>query len=216
MTQRIILASTNRGKLQELQRLFADSDAFEFVLAPEPLEVAETGASFAQNARLKAIESARYFGAPCLADDSGLVIDALGGRPGIYSARYADTDEARIARVLAEMQEIPPDRRQAAFVCAMCLAYPDQCVIEVEGRCEGAIADAPTGEGGFGYDPIFWVPTFGCTFAELTPDDKDRISHRAIAALQLKQILAQLSPGHGWQRTAIDAISQVENHQIRV
>jgi len=207
VTQRIFLASTNRGKLQELQRLFADSDAFEFVLAPEPLEIAETGASFAQNARLKAIESARYFGTPCLADDSGLVIDALGGRPGIYSARYAETDEARIARVLAEMQGIPPDRRQAAFVCAMCLAYPDQRVIEVEGRCEGAIADAPTGEGGFGYDPIFWVPAFDCTFAELTPDDKDRISHRAIAALQLKQALAHTCRDDGAQHIAMNSLN---------
>lgn len=184
----ILLASTNRGKLAELVELFADVPGFTFALGPS-LEVEETGTTFAENALLKAEAVMQATGKACLADDSGLAVDALGGRPGVYSARYAPTDPERITRLLAELAGVPARERTAAFVCAMALARPNQPPIVVEGRCEGAIADAPRGSGGFGYDPIFAVPSLGRTFAELTANEKNRISHRARACALLKQAL---------------------------
>ncbi|MEB3197858.1 MAG: RdgB/HAM1 family non-canonical purine NTP pyrophosphatase [Candidatus Sericytochromatia bacterium] len=188
----ILLVSTNPGKLDELRSLFETDEKAEsrwqFALTPYPLEVDETGATFIENATLKAQAGAKTFNQPCLADDSGLCVEALGGRPGIHSARYAATPEARIARLLDELAGT--SQRQAAFVCAMALAWPDGRLITVEGRCEGTILIAPCGTGGFGYDPIFFHAPSGRTFAELSKAEKNRFSHRAQAAAALKTALA--------------------------
>jgi XTP/dITP diphosphohydrolase len=186
----IYLASGNAKKLAELQAMFAKGQGdYTFAAPPEVLEVEETGTTFAANARLKAEAGAKAFGAPCLADDSGLCVDALDGRPGVYSARYAATDEARIAKLLGELQGVPRERRTARFVCAIALVWPDGRAIEVEGRCEGEIAEAPRGAGGFGYDPVFLIPALGRTFAELEAVEKNAMSHRALAVSRLRQAL---------------------------
>jgi XTP/dITP diphosphohydrolase len=186
----VILASSNAHKLEELQALFGEAGAFSFELAPSPLEVEETGTTFAANAALKAEAYAQAFGLPALADDSGLCVDALDGRPGVYSARYAPTDAERIAKLLGELDGVPAAERTAAFVCAMALRFPDGRLISVEGRCPGVIVDAPRGQGGFGYDPVFLVPSLGKTFAELTAAEKNAVSHRAIATSRLRGALA--------------------------
>lgn len=188
---RVLLASTNAHKLEELQALFGQDGALRFELAPTPLDVEETGSTFAENALIKAEAYARAFGEAALADDSGLCVDALDGRPGIYSARYAPTDAERIAKLLGELKDVPEAGRTAAFVCAMALVFPDGRVIEVEGRCPGVIADGPKGAGGFGYDPVFFVPEAGKTFAELSAAEKNRISHRAIATGKLKAAISE-------------------------
>jgi XTP/dITP diphosphohydrolase len=187
---RVLLASTNAHKLDELRALFGAEGPFRFELAPRPLEVEETGATFAENARLKAEAYVAAFGEPALADDSGLCVDALDGRPGVYSARYAPTDAERIAKLLGELKDVPEASRTAAFVCAMALVFPDGRHFEVEGRCPGVIADAPRGAGGFGYDPVFVVPGLGKTFAELTAEEKNAISHRADATRKLRAAIA--------------------------
>lgn len=196
----IYLASGNAHKLEELTAMFSGqlapggNDGLVFAPPPTLLEVEETGATFAANARLKAAAGAQLFGAPCLADDSGLCVDALDGRPGVYSARYAPTNDERIAKLLGELAGVPTDRRGAAFVCAIALVWPDGRVIEVAGRCEGVITEAPRGTGGFGYDPVFLVPALGRTFAELQATEKNRMSHRALAVSRLRAALAASKP----------------------
>jgi XTP/dITP diphosphohydrolase len=185
----ILLASTNPGKLEELVALFVDVPGYTFKLGP-PLDIEETGQTFAENAAIKALTTMKATGQACLADDSGLTVEAMDGRPGVYSARYAPTNEARIAKLLAEMDQIPASKRQAAFECAMALALPDGTLIAVEGRCEGVITRSPRGAGGFGYDPIFEVPTLGQTFGEIDAEAKNRLSHRALATARLKAALA--------------------------
>jgi XTP/dITP diphosphohydrolase len=185
----MVLASTNAHKLEELSAMLA---GYTFALGPK-LEVEETGSTFAENALIKARAFLAATGKPALADDSGLAVDALGGRPGVYSARYAPTDRERIAKLLGELEGVAD--RGAAFICAMALALPDGRVIAVEGRCAGVITDGPRGVGGFGYDPIFLVPGLGRTFAELTAEEKNRVSHRALAVAALKIELAKLAPG---------------------
>lgn len=192
---RVYLASSNAHKLVELQGVFAerpDSEHWTLSLPPETLEVEETGATFAENALLKAAAGAKAFGTACLADDSGLFVDALGGRPGVWSARYAADDASRIARLLEELAGVPPEARGAAFVCALALALPDGRHWLVEGRCDGQILFEPRGLTGFGYDPVFWVPTHGQTFAEMGPELKNAISHRARAAARLKALLPEI------------------------
>ena len=163
---------------------------------PEGLEVEETGATFAENARLKAEAVARATGCWALADDSGLAVDALGGAPGVLSARYAPTDPERIARLLAELiaaDALTPERRGASFVAALALADPSGMVrLTVEGRCEGRIIAAPRGVGGFGYDPVFLVPELGLTFAEMDKATKGRVGHRGRAFALLEPGLREL------------------------
>ena len=187
----ILLASTNRGKLAELQAMGRDLAGVSFALGP-PLEVEETGTTFAENAAIKARAVLAATGKPALADDSGLVVDALDGRPGVHSARYAPTDAERIAKLLQELAGVPAERRTAAFVCAMALALPDGRLIAVEGRCEGVIAMAPSGVGGFGYDPIFVVPNLGKSFGDLSAEAKNGISHRALAMKRLSSRLNEV------------------------
>ncbi len=184
----IYLVSGNAKKLKELQALLPDQG---FAPPPFALDVEETGSTFAANARLKAEAGALAFGGPCLADDSGLCVDALDGAPGVYSARYAPgTDADRTAKLLDALKGLPRERRTAHFACAIALAYPDGRVIEVEGRCEGLITEAPRGEAGFGYDPVFENVEHGQTFAELGAEIKNGLSHRAQAVAKLKAVLS--------------------------
>ena len=180
----LVIASGNAGKVREFAALLADLP-LEVRPQPPDLEVEETGTTFAANAQLKAEAVAKATGCWALADDSGLAVEALGGAPGVFSARYAPSDAERIARLLAELDAAP--NRRAAFVAALALADPDGVVqLAVEGRCEGLIAEAPRGEGGFGYDPVFLVPELDLTFAEMDKATKARIGHRgrAFAAME--------------------------------
>jgi XTP/dITP diphosphohydrolase len=180
---KLVVATGNPGKLREMQAYLTDP-GWELMLKPDELEIEETGTTFLENAGLKASQVAKALGEWSIADDSGLAVMALNGAPGLYSARYGRTDADRIARLLRELG----DRRdrQAQFVCAIALARPDGTIaLQAEGICPGEILDAPRGEGGFGYDPIFYVPEQGMTFAEMPPQVKHEVSHRgrAFAAL---------------------------------
>ena len=191
----LVIASGNAGKVREFGRLLADL-GLETQAQPEGLEVEETGTTFAANARLKAEAVARATGCWALADDSGLSVDTLGGAPGVHSARYADSDSARIERLLQELRTAP--NRNAQFTAALALANPaGEVVLEVEGICPGTILEAPRGEGGFGYDPVFFVPEAGLTFAEMPHSQKAELGHRGRAFAALKprlQALLKTSP----------------------
>ncbi|MBW4447754.1 MAG: RdgB/HAM1 family non-canonical purine NTP pyrophosphatase [Spirirestis rafaelensis WJT71-NPBG6] len=188
MTKLLVVATGNPGKLREMQAYLADL-AWELTLKPEELEVEETGDTFAANACLKASQVALATGNWAIADDSGLQVDALGGAPGVYSARYGKTDSERIARVLRELDN--QTNRQAQFACAVAIARPDGAIaLQSEGVCRGEILQSPRGNGGFGYDPIFYVPKLQLTFAEMTPDLKRSISHRGKA---IEALLPQLA-----------------------
>ncbi|MBD2613683.1 RdgB/HAM1 family non-canonical purine NTP pyrophosphatase [Nostoc punctiforme FACHB-252] len=179
MPKLLVVATGNPGKLREMQAYLANS-GWELILKPEELEIEETGETFAANACLKASQIAKATGNWAIADDSGLEVDALNGVPGVYSARYAKTDSERIARLLKELGN--EANRQAQFVCVVAIASPDGAIaLQSEGICRGEILHAPRGDGGFGYDPIFYVPEKQLTFAEMTPELKRSISHRGKA-----------------------------------
>ncbi len=181
MTNRklLVVATSNPGKLKEMQAYLQDL-GWDLQLKPEELEVEETGDTFIANACLKAAEIAKATGEWSIADDSGLMVDALDGQPGIYSARYGSSDADRISRLLTELGN--EQNRQAQFVCAIAIARPDGTIaLQVEGICRGEILHSPRGTGGFGYDPIFYVPVQQQTFAEMTPDIKRLYSHRGRA-----------------------------------
>ncbi|MUL36780.1 RdgB/HAM1 family non-canonical purine NTP pyrophosphatase [Gloeocapsopsis dulcis] len=186
----LVVATSNPGKLREMQLFLADS-AWELTLKPDDLEVEETGNTFSENACLKASVVAKATGKWAIADDSGLAVDALNGAPGVYSARYGKTDADRIQRVLQELQDTP--NRQAQFVCAIAIARPNgEIALQTQGICQGEILLAPRGSRGFGYDPIFYVPTHQMTFAEMPPELKQQVSHRAQAFKALLPQLTQL------------------------
>ena len=191
----LVIASGNAGKVREFGALLADL-GLHTQPQPEGLEVDETGSTFAENARIKAQAVARATGCWALADDSGLSVDALGGAPGVHSARYADSDSARIERLLRELAEAgaqEPASRSAHFTAALALANPEgEIVLEVEGLCPGQILEAPRGEGGFGYDPVFFVPEAGLTFAEMPHSQKAELGHRGRAFAALKPRLREL------------------------
>ncbi len=175
----LVIATGNPGKLREMQAYLTDL-GWELTLKPAELEIEETGDTFAANACLKASQVAQAIGKWAIADDSGLQVEALNGAPGVYSARYGETDTERISRVLRELGDEP--NRQAQFVCAVAIARPDGAIaLQSEGICRGEIIHAPRGTGGFGYDPIFYVPTQKMTFAEMAPELKRSLSHRAQA-----------------------------------
>ena len=177
--QELIVSTGNPGKLQEMQAYLANT-GWSLSLKPAELDIEETGDTFAANASLKAQQTAIATGKWSIADDSGLEVAALNGAPGIYSARYANTDADRIARILAEMAD--KSDRQARFICAVAIARPDgQIADRFAGVCEGEILLTPSGSGGFGYDPIFYVPTVGMSFAEMPPETKKQVSHRGRA-----------------------------------
>jgi XTP/dITP diphosphohydrolase len=191
----LVIASGNAGKVREFGALLADF-GLETQAQPEGLDVEETGNTFGENARLKAEAVARATGCWALADDSGLSVDALGGAPGVHSARYADTDSARIERLLRELSAAGAHdhaTRSACFTAALALANPQgEVVLVVEGICPGLILEAPRGEGGFGYDPVFFVPEAGLTFAEMPHSQKAELGHRGRAFAALKPQLQAL------------------------
>ncbi|GAB4467780.1 MAG: RdgB/HAM1 family non-canonical purine NTP pyrophosphatase [Anaerolineae bacterium] len=198
---KILVATHNPGKRREYAALLADMDA-EFLTLDDvgiDTDIEETGASLEENARLKAVGYARLSGLLTLADDSGLEVDALNGRPGVHSARYAGPgagDADRYRKLLGEMSEVPDAARTARFRCVVALCTPEGEVYTADGVCEGDIGYEPRGEHGFGYDPVFVVAgQGGKTMAELPPDLKNRISHRAHALEAIKPTLARLIAG---------------------
>ena len=205
MKRRILLASTNQGKLAELSELLGTiNEKVEWLCLkayPDIPEVVEDGNTFAENARKKALGYAKATGLWTIADDSGLVIDALNGNPGVYSARYAadecsgnrkTIDMANYRKVLANLKNIPDKERTARFMCGLCLASPERVLLETEGTVEGIINHGPIGENGFGYDPIFYIPSLNKTAAQLDPQEKNSISHRGNAIRNLKPLLEDL------------------------
>lgn len=187
----VVVATGNPGKLKEMQAYLGDLD-WALQIKPDDLDIDETGTTFLENARLKASEVAKALGQWAIADDSGLEVDALDGAPGLYSARYADSDQARIERVLRELEG--KANRGAQFVCAIALARLDGTIaLETLGICRGEMLTAPRGDGGFGYDPIFYVPDLGRSFAELSPAEKEAHSHRGVAFRQLMPALKTLN-----------------------
>ena len=191
---KLLFATRNPGKLRELRDLVGSRfDVQSLADHPNLPEIDEKGETFEENARLKALACARSTGIATLADDSGLCVDALKGRPGVRSARYAlGTDAARIEKLLGEMREVADENRGAAFRCALCLALPEGWSVTESGECRGRIARRAQGSNGFGYDPVFFIPELGCTMAELTPEEKARISHRAQAWARLRPHFALL------------------------
>ncbi|AGT33002.1 deoxyribonucleotide triphosphate pyrophosphatase [Geobacillus genomosp. 3] len=188
----IVIATKNAGKVREFAALFAKRgiDVKSLLDFPDVPDVEETGSTFAENAKLKAEAVSDRLQRPVIADDSGLAVDALGGRPGVYSARYAgeDKNDARnIEKLLCELEGVPMEKRTARFHCALAVAIPGRLTAVVEATCDGYIAEEPRGEGGFGYDPVFYLPEKGKTMAELTPEEKNAISHRAKALARLNE-----------------------------
>lgn len=197
----IVLATRNENKVRELAAMLAGLPIrLESIGSyPDAPDVEETGATFAENAVLKAKAAVQHTGLWAMADDSGLEVDALDGQPGVYSARFAGpgaTDADNNEKLLKLMADVPDDRRTARFRCAIALAAPDGRIFVDEGTCEGRIARAPRGEGGFGYDPLFVVPELGRTFAELPAAEKDRISHRGRALTAVRRRLEDLATVH--------------------
>ena len=196
MSQRLVLASSNAGKLREFNSLLADF-GFEVIRQADlgVTDAEETGLSFVENALLKARHASQITGLAALADDSGLVVDALGGQPGIYSARFAGqptNDAANNAKLLEALKNVPAEQRTARFRCCIVLVrHPtDPVPLIAEASWEGMILNAIQGQQGFGYDPLFYVPTHRCTAAELEATEKNRISHRGQALQRLRALLA--------------------------
>lgn len=190
---RLVIASNNFGKIREMKALLSDRfDVLSQREAGVAVDVEETGETFAENALCKAQAILQQVGCAVLADDSGLCVDSLGGRPGVRSARYCGVhgdDEANNAKLLSELSGIPDSQRTAHFHCAMALVRPGKTPIVVEGICPGQILRAPAGENGFGYDPLFFSPEMGCTFAEATQEQKASVSHRGRAVEALLSAL---------------------------
>jgi XTP/dITP diphosphohydrolase len=199
--RKILVASTNPGKLKELREMLGGNIEWvslsDFKNVPE---IEEDGKTFAENARKKAIGYAKATDMWTLADDSGLVVDALGGEPGVKSARFSGVKDANrglidhknMAKVLKLLESVPKEKRTARFMCCLCLAAPEKVLIETSGKLEGLIIDKPMGENGFGYDPIFFVPESNKTVAQMASVEKNAISHRGNAIRSLKHSLEQL------------------------
>ncbi|WP_024545488.1 RdgB/HAM1 family non-canonical purine NTP pyrophosphatase [Picosynechococcus sp. NKBG15041c] len=186
----LVVATGNPGKLQEMQSYLQDLP-WELRLKPPELDIEETGTTFLENAALKASQVAKALNEWAIADDSGLAVDALHGAPGLYSARYGTTDQERIERLLTELGDNP--NRQATFICAVTIAKPDGSIAaQVQGECPGEIITTLQGSGGFGYDPIFYVPEYQQTFAEMSAAVKHIASHRGRAFAQLQPYLNAL------------------------
>ena len=193
---KIVLATRNRGKIREIEKLAPGVELLTLESFPGLKMPPETGLTFSENAVAKARIVAEGAGLPAIADDSGLEVDALGGRPGVFSARYAGadaTDEKNYLKLLAEMKGIPMDGRSARFRCVIALAFPHgKGTFTFDGVLDGFITTEPKGENGFGYDPVFFLPEMGRTAAELTLEEKNAISHRAMALKKLRGFLADL------------------------
>ncbi|MGI6144565.1 MAG: XTP/dITP diphosphatase [Peptococcia bacterium] len=194
MISKLLMATHNQGKAAELRNLLADLPVQILTLAdfPDEFVIEETGTTFLENALQKAKAAAEFFGLPTLADDSGLEVDALQGQPGVYSARFAGEpcdDQRNNLKLLQLMQGIPTAQRTASFVSVIAFVTPQGQVFTTEGRCEGIILESLRGTGGFGYDPLFYLPELGKTMAELTLAEKNTVSHRAKA---LKAMVSEL------------------------
>jgi len=201
--KKILVATGNPGKIAEIGAMLdADVHWLGLVDLPPMAEIVEDGTTFAENARKKAAGYAKATGLWTLADDSGLVIDALGGAPGVKSARFSGEkpkgadrtliDRRNIAKTLELLKGVPKAKRTARFVCRLCLASPERILIETEGILEGLITDREIGQNGFGYDPIFFVPSLNKTVAQLSREEKNAISHRGNAIRKLKLLLREL------------------------
>ena len=194
---KVVLARKNPHKLVEISKI-TEKFGFELVLQSQlgiDLDVEETGITVEENSFLKADAVMRATGLPALADDSGIAVDALNGEPGIYSARYGFDDSlddwGRLQLLLKNTQSVPDGQRQAQFVCVITLVFPDGRVIQARGEVHGELLRAPAGSGGFGYDPIFYYPPFGKTLAEATSEEKNQVSHRAVALRELQRKLKE-------------------------
>ena len=194
---KVVLASKNRHKLVEISRILEKLD-IELVLQSElgvDIDVEETGTTFEENSFLKADAVMKATGMPALADDSGIAVDALNGEPGIYSARYGFDDSlddwGRLLLLLKNTEHVPDGQRQAQFVCVITLVMPDGQVIQARGEAHGELLRSAAGQGGFGYDPIFYYPPFGKTFAEVSAEEKNQVSHRAVALKKLYEMLKE-------------------------
>ena len=184
---KVVLASKNKHKLVEISKI-TEKFGFELVLQSElgvDIEVEETGTTFEENSFLKAEAVMKATGLPALADDSGIAVDALNGEPGIYSARYGFDDSlddwGRLLLLLKNTEHVPDGQRQAQFVAVITMVTPEGQTIQARGEIHGELLRAPAGEGGFGYDPIFYYPPFGKSLAEVTPEEKNQVSHRGVA-----------------------------------
>lgn len=184
---KVVLASKNKHKLEEISKITEKFD-IQLVLESElgvDIDVEETGSTFEENSFLKAEAVMKATGLPALADDSGIAVDALNGEPGIYSARYGFDesldDRGRLELLLKNTENVPDEKRQAKFVCVITLVTPDGQTIQARGEVHGMLLRAPAGENGFGYDPIFYYPPFGKSLAQVSPEEKNRVSHRANA-----------------------------------
>jgi XTP/dITP diphosphohydrolase len=188
--KKVVIATENKGKIKEFQQLFASIgiEVQSLLDLSFPGEIEETGSTFEENAIIKAQVLADYYKQTVIADDSGLEIDALGGEPGIFSARYtgaSKNDQANIEKVLHKLEGVPDEKRSARFVCAIAVVTPNEEPVTFRGTCEGIIAQEQSGTNGFGYDPIFYLPEYYKTMAQLAGDEKNKISHRAHAIKQL-------------------------------
>ncbi len=217
MKPQLVLASRNKKKLKELSGMLSEIGLEVLPLPEDAPEPVENMNSFEENALIKARSAAEFTGMAAIADDSGLCVDALSGQPGVCSARFGSKeyfnyaekhglkikgtpienagDKERLAFLLENMADVPENERTARFVCAAAVVTPGGGTITVRGECEGIISFGPKGGGGFGYDPVFWIPEFDCTFAELSPEMKNKISHRGEAMRMLKKALCQLGIG---------------------
>ena len=209
--RKILVATTNPGKVAELRAMLEfDVEWVGLADFPDINEIKEDGKTFAENARKKAVCYAKQTGLWTIADDSGLVVDALGSAPGVKSARFSGKklkgedrtliDHRNIAKVLELLKDVPKEKRTARFVCCLCLASPERILIETEGTLEGLINDKEIGENGFGYDPIFFVPHLNKTVAQLTREEKNAISHRGNAIRKLKPLLTELMKNAGYNQ----------------
>ena len=194
---KVVLASKNPHKLVEIRKI-TEKFGMELVLESElgvDIEVEETGTTFEENSLLKAEAVMKATGLPALADDSGICVDALGGEPGIYSARYGFDptldDFGRLRLLLKNTEAVPDGKRQAQFVCVISFVTPEGKVIQARGEIHGELLRAPAGAGGFGYDPIFYYPPFGKSLAEVSPEEKNSVSHRANALKVLYEKLKE-------------------------
>jgi XTP/dITP diphosphohydrolase len=197
MPVKVLIATGNQGKKAEMSSILLDAGISLLTLKDFPglPEAVEDGKTFAENARKKALHYLALTGIPVIADDSGLEVDALDGAPGVFSSRYAATDALRIERLLREiknsLEKKPGKKRTARFACAVCLALPAGELLETYGEVRGLILEAPRGTGGFGYDPVFLYPPLNQSFAEISPDLKNTISHRANALAELKKMIQE-------------------------